>query len=67
MNKTKRVSKNHHDAYFKQVFSKAENMSDLLQGALPKLSKELSLDKLKLDNTSYINKELTNEYSDFSL
>ncbi len=64
MNKNKGLSKNHHDAYFKQVFSKTENITDLPQGTLPKLSEKLALDTLKLDNNSYINKELTSEYSD---
>ena len=62
--KIEQNSKNYHDAYFKQVFSKVENVKDLLQGVLPELAKNLDLNSLQLDKNSYVNKELKNEYSD---
>ena len=59
-----KASKNHHDSYFKQIFSKKNQVIDLLQGTLPDLSKNIKFDSLKIDNNSYINKELDTEYTD---
>ena len=58
MKEVKNSATNMHDAYFKEVFSDKENVSDLLQSALPELSKNLDFESLKLQNTSYIDKEL---------
>ncbi len=57
-------SKNYHDAYFKQVFSKPQNTIDLIQGILPKLSEKIDFKSLQLDNNSYVNKDLQKEFSD---
>ena len=57
-------SKNHHDAYFRQVFSKKEHFIDLLEGILPKLTKNISTESLEIDNTTYLDKKLDREYSD---
>ena len=40
MKEVKNSGTNMHDAYFKEVFSDKENVSDLLQSALPELSKK---------------------------
>ena len=58
------VSKNMHDAYFKEVFSNIENTTDLLQSALPELSKNIDFESLELQSTSYIDKDLKSEFSD---
>ena len=64
MKEVKNSGTNMHDAYFKEVFSDKENVCDLLQSALPELSKNLDFESLKIQNTSYIDKELNSEFTD---
>jgi len=55
---------NIHDKYFRELFSKKEIMQDFLIGALPNVAKYLKLNTLTLDETTYIDENLQNTYSD---
>ncbi len=55
---------NIHDKYFRELFSKREVMQDFLTGALPNVAKHLYLNTLELDETTYIDENLQNTYSD---
>ena len=56
---------NSHDKFFKETFSNKEEATDLLRNALPKpLLKNLKLNTLQLDKTSYIDEELKESFSD---
>jgi len=55
---------NPHDRFFKSVFSDKHNVQGLLEGALPLIYKNINLKSLKIDNNSYIKKELQTEFSD---
>lgn len=56
---------NPHDKFFKETFSIRENVVDFLQGTFPEeLIKKLDLSTLTADNTSYIDKELKEYFSD---
>ena len=57
--------KNVHDKFFKELFSKEENVKDFLKGALPAgIVREINFDKIKLKNTEYIDKEYKSDFSD---
>ena len=57
--------KNVHDKFFKELFSQRENVKDFLKGALPAgIVKEINFDKIKLENTEYIDKEYKSDFSD---
>ena len=57
--------KNVHDKFFKELFSQRENVKDFLKGALPAgIVKEINFDKIKLENTEYIDKEYKSNFSD---
>ena len=54
-----------HDKFFKEIFSNKEEAVELLKGSLPKeLVKNIDFSTLKADNTSYINEELKENFSD---
>jgi len=55
---------NIHDKYFRELFSQREVMQDFLTGALQHIAKYLNLNSLKLDETTYIDENLQNTYSD---
>jgi predicted transposase/invertase (TIGR01784 family) len=56
---------NSHDKFFKKIFSKKENISELLMKILPdKLITKLNLSDLSLDNTEYIDDKLRTSFSD---
>jgi predicted transposase/invertase (TIGR01784 family) len=56
---------NPHDKYFKAVFSKKEEAIDLIKNSLSKeIVSKLNLNSLKLENTSYITKQLKELFSD---
>ncbi len=55
---------NIHDKYFRELFSQREVMQDFLTGALPNVAKHLKLNTLTLDETTYIDENLQNTYSD---
>ncbi|MEW6617983.1 MAG: Rpn family recombination-promoting nuclease/putative transposase [bacterium] len=56
---------NPHDSFFKEIFSKKENASDFINSILPDvLKKNLDLSTLELDNNSYVNEELQENFSD---
>ena len=56
---------NPHDRFFKETFSKKEEVQDLVINTLPKqLSAKLNFTSLQLDNTSYIDEELKENFSD---
>jgi predicted transposase YdaD len=57
--------KNSHDKFFKETFSNKEEAIDLLRNALPKqLLDKVNLTSLQLDNSSYIDEELKESFSD---
>ncbi len=63
--KTSNYLPNPHDAFFRQVFSRKEEAQDFLRGVLPPaLLQHLDLDTLKLENTSYLNRQLKSRFSD---
>jgi len=54
-----------HDHFFKQVFSRKEEVTDFIKGTFPKyLVKNLKLETLQLDSTSYVDKTLKAHFSD---
>ena len=55
---------NQHDKYFKEIFSRKEEMIDFITNALPQISKYLDLSTLQLDPTQNIDKKLQVGYSD---
>lgn len=56
---------NPHDRFFKETFSKKEEVQDLINNILPKqLINKLDFTSLQLDNTSYIDEELKENFSD---
>ena len=56
---------NSHDKFFKETFSNKEEAIDLLRNALPKqLLEKVNLASLQLDNSSYIDEELKESFSD---
>ncbi len=56
---------NPHDRFFKQVFSKKENAVDLIRAILPaEIRSKLVLDSLNLENTSYVDEQLKEHFSD---
>ena len=56
---------NPHDLIFKQTESHLENAKDYIRGICPsELVKNLDLEKLQLDESSYITEELSEYFSD---
>lgn len=55
---------NQHDKFFKEIFSRKEEMSDFLINALPQIAKYIDINTLQLDSTQYIDKRLQVGYSD---
>jgi len=55
---------NQHDKYFKEIFSRKEEMIDFITNALPQIAKYLDINTLQLDTTQYIDKRLQVGYSD---
>ncbi len=56
---------NPHDKFFKETFSNKEEAIDLLRNALPKqILKNVDLNTLRLDNTSYVDEKLKESFSD---
>ena len=56
---------NPHDKFFKETFSKQENVVDFIQGTFPEnILDNLELSSLVLDNNSYIDEELKEYFSD---
>jgi len=53
-----------HDKYFKEIFSRKEEMSDFITNALPQIAQFINIDTLQLDTTQYIDKKLQIGYSD---
>ena len=53
-----------HNNFFNIVFSNRENMIDLLTQLLPEVAEKIDIESLELDNTSYVNENLKNLYSD---
>ncbi len=54
-----------HDKFFKELFSKREEVSEFVSKTLPKqLVEKLNLEKLELDKTEYIDKKLKTSFSD---
>lgn len=56
---------NPHDKFFKEIFSKKEEVQDLIINTLPKyLTNKIDFSSLQLDNTSYVDEELKTSFSD---
>jgi predicted transposase/invertase (TIGR01784 family) len=55
---------NQHDKYFKEIFSRKEEMIDFITNALPQVAKYIDVSTLQLDTTQYIDKRLQVGYSD---
>ena len=53
-----------HDKYFKQIFSRKEEMTDLVVNGLPQVAKFIDIASLQLDTTEYVDKTLNKSYSD---
>jgi len=53
-----------HDKYFKQIFSRKEEMTDLVVNGLPQVAKLIDTASLQLDKTEYVDKTLKKSYSD---
>ena len=56
----------HHDKYFKEIFSRKEEMSDFITNALPQIAEFVDFTTLQLDTTQYIDKNLQIGYSDIA-
>ncbi|NWH06933.1 Rpn family recombination-promoting nuclease/putative transposase [Desulfobacter latus] len=55
----------HHDSFFKKIFSDKLNVADFSKHVLPpELVKNLDLASLHLENTSYVDEELAKQFSD---
>ena len=52
-----------HDKYFKEIFSRKEEMVDFITNALPQIANFLDINSLQLDTTQYIDKRLQIGYS----
>ncbi len=58
---------NTHDKFFKETFSKKEEAQDLILHILPaNLINKINLNSLELDETSYIDEELKENFSDIA-
>ncbi len=56
---------NIHDKYFKQIFSHKAEMQDFISGSFPKeILKKLDFNTLVIENNSYIDNELKENFSD---
>ena len=56
---------NHHDAFFKLIFSKKENVADFSSQILPAtISRQIDFSTLQQENTSYVDKALSEHFSD---
>lgn len=56
---------NPHDKFFKEVFQDTENVIDFIRGVFPEQIKEkLNFDTIQSDNTSYVDEELSEFFSD---
>ena len=56
---------NPHDRFFKETFSKKEEVQDLIVNTLPEeLTRGIDFTSLQLDNTSYIDNKLKENFSD---
>ena len=56
---------NPHYKFFKEVFSKKENAVDFIRGTFPaEIRDRLAFDTLRLEKTSYVDKELRETVSD---
>ncbi|MCU0443759.1 MAG: Rpn family recombination-promoting nuclease/putative transposase [Microscillaceae bacterium] len=66
MSKTNKNSiQNPHDKFFKELFSEKEEVTEFIAKTFPQdLVKKLDLDTLELDNTSYVDEELQEHFSD---
>ena len=54
-----------HDRFFKVVFSDKAKVEDYLKGTLPEdIKDKIVFESLTLDNNSYVDEELKNQYSD---
>ncbi|MCF6240062.1 MAG: Rpn family recombination-promoting nuclease/putative transposase [Bacteroidales bacterium] len=54
-----------HDKFFKKIFSKKENIKELLFEILPdEIVKKLNLETIELDSTEYIDEKLRTNFSD---
>jgi len=56
---------NPHDKFFKEVFQDRENTIDFIRGVFPeKIKKKLNFDTINHENTSYVDEELSEVFSD---
>ena len=56
---------NPHDKFFKEVFQDRENLIDFIRGVFPeKIKDKINFDTIQLDNTSYVDEELSEVFSD---
>ena len=56
---------NPHDRFFKEIFSDVDNAADFINGIFPdELKKKLDLSTLAIDNNSYIDEKLDEQFSD---
>ena len=54
-----------HDKFFKEVFSDIENVADFINGIFPEeIKANLNLNSLAIDNNSYIDEKLEEQFSD---
>jgi predicted transposase/invertase (TIGR01784 family) len=66
MNETdKNYLQNPHDKFFKELFSEKEEVTEFITQTFPKeIVQNLNLDTLELDNTSFVDEELQEHFSD---
>jgi len=56
---------NPHDKFFKEVFSRKEEVQDFIRGFLPEnLVRNIKFEALELDNNSYVDEKLQESFSD---
>lgn len=56
---------NPHDKFFKDVFQDRENVIDFIRGVFPEqIKNKLNLDTIDIDNSSYVDEELSEIFSD---
>lgn len=53
-----------HDHFFRFVFSQKDIVKDFIKYLITHLADKVDLESLEIDNTSYINSELQDFYSD---
>ena len=56
---------NPHDKFFKEIFSRKNEVKDFIQGFLPtEIVENIQFESLELDSNSYVDEELKENFAD---